>query len=162
MRCVFFRKLFFLTGVSLLFSMIQAQETISVSGGNSSGNGGSVSYTVGQVSYITQSSSTGSVTPGVQQPYEISVVSSTDDPMKENIWCVYPNPTTGNLIIMIDNENPDGFNFQLYNSNGQVLISDKILGKQTNLNLENYPSAIYLLKVYQSNIEIITFKIIKN
>lgn len=162
MRCVFFQKAFFLTGISLLFSLIQAQETISVSGGNSSGNGGSVSYTVGQVSYVTQSSSAGSVSPGVQQPYEISVVSSTNDPVKENVWCAYPNPTTGSLMLTIDNENPDGFNFQLYNSNGQVLKSDKILGKQTSLNLENYPSSIYLLKVYRSNIEIITFKIIKN
>jgi hypothetical protein len=47
---------------------INAQETITTSGGNASGSGGSVSFTVGQVAYTTNTSSAGTVSQGVQQP----------------------------------------------------------------------------------------------
>ncbi|RLD56213.1 MAG: T9SS C-terminal target domain-containing protein, partial [Bacteroidetes bacterium] len=64
--------------VALLFlglSNLQAQEVIPATGGEASGSGGSASYTVGQVVYTTNTGTNGnSVSQGVQQPYEISVV----------------------------------------------------------------------------------------
>jgi hypothetical protein len=48
---------------------IQAQETVSTSGGNASGSGGSASYTIGQVAYTSNTSSAGTVSQGIQQPY---------------------------------------------------------------------------------------------
>ena len=52
---------------------LQAQETIPAIGGNASGSGGSVSYSVGQAVYTTNTGTNGSVPQGVQQPFEISV-----------------------------------------------------------------------------------------
>ena len=49
----------------------QAQEAVSAAGGNASGSGGTASYTIGQVAYTTNSSASGTITQGVQQPYEI-------------------------------------------------------------------------------------------
>jgi hypothetical protein len=54
------------------FAAINAQETISPGGGNATGSGGSVSYTIGQVAYGAFSGTTGSVIQGIQQPYDIS------------------------------------------------------------------------------------------
>jgi zinc transporter ZupT len=54
--------------------ILQAQETIPATGGNVVGSGGSVSHTVGQLLYNTVSGTNGTVAQGVQQPYEISVV----------------------------------------------------------------------------------------
>ena len=51
---------------------IMAQQAINASGANATGSGGSVSYSVGQVLYTTNSGSNGSSAQGVQQPYEIS------------------------------------------------------------------------------------------
>lgn len=52
---------------------LRAQETIPVTGGEASG-GGTVSYTAGQIIYTTNTGTSGSVTQGIQQPFEISVV----------------------------------------------------------------------------------------
>ncbi len=48
---------------------ISAQEVISASGGNATGSGGSVSYSVGQLFFMTHTGADGSVAEGVQQPY---------------------------------------------------------------------------------------------
>ena len=53
---------------------IYAQESTVASGGNGTGEGGSVSYSLGQVSYSSNSGSNGSITEGVQQPYDVSVI----------------------------------------------------------------------------------------
>ena len=55
-----------------------AQESVSASGGEASGSGGSVSYSVGQLFYRIHTGTTGSVAEGVQQPYEISVITATN------------------------------------------------------------------------------------
>jgi hypothetical protein len=59
----------FVTGIGI--TCLQAQEAIPASGGNGSGNGGSVSYSIGQVVDATYTGLSGSVAQGVQQPYEI-------------------------------------------------------------------------------------------
>jgi len=53
---------------------ISAQTTVTTSGGNASGSGGSANYTVGQIAYNTNTGANGSGAQGVQQAHEISVV----------------------------------------------------------------------------------------
>ena len=52
--------------------VLHAQTGIPAAGGNASGTGGSVSFSVGQVFYLMNTGTTGSVLEGVQQPFEIS------------------------------------------------------------------------------------------
>ncbi len=59
----------FLVGLGLMGA--RAQNAVSAGGGNLPGIGGSVSYTIGQVSYNTIASCNGLFSQGVQQPYEI-------------------------------------------------------------------------------------------
>ena len=56
-----------------------AQESINASGGNASGSGGSASYSVGQLVYQTYYGTNGYESKGVQQPYEISSATATED-----------------------------------------------------------------------------------
>lgn len=58
---------------------LQAQTSVNVTGGNASGSGGSASYSVGQFVYQTHTGTSGSVSEGVQQPYEISVVTGLEE-----------------------------------------------------------------------------------
>ncbi|MCK4748161.1 MAG: hypothetical protein KAT15_14025, partial [Bacteroidales bacterium] len=60
---------FLLLGFSL--AGLNAQEAIPATGGEANGSGGTVSYTVGQLLYHTQSANSGTVAQGVQQPFEI-------------------------------------------------------------------------------------------
>ena len=66
--------LFFL----LLNTVLTAQETFSSSGFNSNGNSGLISYSVGQVSVGFFTGNNGSLTHGVQQPYEIFSTTGDD------------------------------------------------------------------------------------
>jgi hypothetical protein len=84
---------------------IKAQETIPATGGKGTGIGGTTSYSVGQIVYTTNISvSNGSVTQGVQHPYEISVVTATEQAKGINLSCsAYLNPTTDLLTLKVEN-----------------------------------------------------------
>ena len=85
----------FLSGMFVSGHLIQAQNAIPASGANGSGAGGTISYTVGQVVYTTSTGTMGSVAQGVQQPYEISVVTSLEEAKDFSLeFVVYPNPAT--------------------------------------------------------------------
>ena len=142
---------------------LQAQESISTTGGNASGSGGSVSYSVGQVVYTTHTGTSGSVAEGVQQPYEISVVTGLEEAQSINLSVTaYPNPTTDYLTLRIDEFEISNLSFQLYDMNGKLLQNEKITGNQTSIVMSNLLPATYFVKVIRGNKEVKTFKIIKN
>jgi len=139
-----------------------AQNTIPSTGGNASGSGGSVSYSVGQVVFTTSSSSVGSVSQGVQQPYEISVVTGLEE-AKDIIlsYSAYPNPVTDYLTLKIENYEYDNFSIRLFDSNGKLLQSKKLTGIETTISMTNLLPSLYFLKIIENQKEIKTFKIIK-
>lgn len=152
--------LFFL-GLGL--ATVNAQEASLASGSNVSGSGGSVSYSIGQVVYTTHTSTTGIVAQGVQQPYEISVVTSISEASNINLTAlVYPNPTTDGLTLSVSDFNKENLIYQVVDINGKLLQSEKIASNQMSISLTNLAAATYFLKVSMNNQEIKTFKIIKN
>jgi hypothetical protein len=76
----------------------QAQQATTATGGNTSGSGGTVAYSVGQIVYTTNTGTNGSVAQGVQQPYEISIVLGIDNHSINLGLSAYPNPTTNYLV----------------------------------------------------------------
>jgi hypothetical protein len=75
-------------------SKTQAQQSTNSSGGNATGSGGKVSYSVGQIVYTSTAGSGGSASQGVQQPYEIFTLGIDDFSNINLTMIVYPNPTT--------------------------------------------------------------------
>jgi len=157
-------------GVLLLFCIgltgLQAQETIPASGGNALGTGGSVSYSVGQVVYTINSGTNGSVAQGVQQPFEISVVTAIEQAKDITLQCsAYPNPVTDFLTLKIGASfalTIKSLSYQLFDVTGKLLESKKLLGYETSIAMSNLVPATYFLIIKQNNEEIKTFKIIKN
>ena len=147
---------------------LKAQESIPASGGNASGAGGSVSYSVGQVVYSTNTGSGGSVAAGVQQPYEISVVTGVNKDSRINLICSsYPNPTTDFLILRIEGDIYTEYSAFLYTTNGALLKTIKIVANETSIDMSKLDMATYFLKIVNtknasSSLEFKTFKIIKN
>ena len=142
---------------------LQAQESVNATGGNALGDGGSVSYSVGQVVYTTNTGTNGSVAQGVQQPYEISVVTAIEDAKGINLSVsAYPNPTTDYLTLSIGEFDISNVSYQLYDMNGKLLQNEKITGNQTSIVMSNLVPATYFVKVIQGSKEVKTFKIIKN
>ncbi|CAM4035603.1 MULTISPECIES: T9SS type A sorting domain-containing protein [Flavobacterium] len=158
------KRLSFLTVVCFTFSVANclAQESVNSSGGDLAGSNGSASYSVGQVVYMTYTGSNGSVSEGVQQPFEISEVLGTEDfaGLIKDLK-IYPNPTVNDLTLNLTNENDLVLNFQILDANGRVLKDEKILTNETNIAVSSLPSAIYFLKILNQNKEVKTFKIIK-
>ncbi len=142
---------------------LQAQTSVNATGTNASGSGGSVSYSVGQVVYTTNTGTNGSVAQGVQQPFEISVVTGLEEAKGINLSVTaYPNPTTDYLTLSISEFEISNLTYQLYDISGKLLQSEKITGNQTNIVMSNLVPANYFVKVIAGNQLIKEFKIIKN
>ena len=149
--------LFFL----LLNTVLTAQETFSSSGFNSNGNSGLISYSVGQVSVGFFNGNNGSLTHGVQQPYEIFSTTG-DDILNINLkLTAYPNPTIDQLFLSIENIQGKFFNYQLFNMQGKLLLIDKCENNKTHINLNEFPPNTYLLSISENNTVIKSFTIIK-
>jgi hypothetical protein len=151
----------FLIGLGL--TALQAQESINAAGGNATGTEGSVSYSVGQVVYTTNTASNGySVSEGVQQPFEVMVVSGIEEANGINLsLTVYPNPTTDKLTLSISEFEISNLSYQLYSIQGKLLQNEKITEKQTSISMSDLMPANYFVKVLQGNKEVKIFKIIK-
>lgn len=148
--------------ITLTQAKISAQESVNATGSNASGSGGSASYSVGQVVYTTSTGANGSMAQGVQQPYEVSVVTAIDEAIGINLSVsTYPNPTTDNLTLEIKNFEYSDLTYHLFDINGRLLQSEKITELQTEIIMGNLVTATYFVKVMQANREIKIFKIIK-
>lgn len=156
------KKIIFISLLISCFSLtVFAQQSVNASGSNAVGTGGSASYSVGQVAYKTYTGSNGSEAQGVQQAFEVSVLGENQFPEIELQIGVYPNPTYEVVSLMIENHNLDNLMYSLFDVSGKTLIVNKPTGNQTNIDMTNYQSAVYFLKIYENNNELKTFKIIK-
>lgn len=156
-------KLSTLLLLSIGLTGLKAQESINTSGIEVSSNGGSVSYSIGQMVYNSNAEANFSLTQGVQQPYEIMTVTGIEDTKGINLWATaYPNPTSDYLTLSIEESDISNISYQLYDMNGRLLQNAKITGNQTSIVMNNLIPAIYFVKIIQNWKEIKTFKIIKN
>ena len=152
--------------VVLLFGLgltvLHAQEKICASGGVASGNAGTVSYSVGQVAYLTHDGTLGSVSEGVQQPYEILIMTGIEEARDINLRVrAYPNPATDYLILEVEEFDISNLSYQLYDVNGKLWQNEIISGNRTHIAIGKLVPASYFLKLIQGNKEVKAFKIIK-
>lgn len=138
-----------------------AQQSINATGGNASGSGGAISYSIGQVAYTTNTGSTGSMAQGVQQPYEISTVLGNEHYTINLLMTVYPNPTVSTLNLEIKEYSLENLQYQLFDLHGRLVSHDNVTTTSTIITMDQFEAAVYLLKVLENNKEIKTFKIIK-
>lgn len=140
-----------------------AQQATDAAGGNASGSGGSVSYSVGQVVYTTHTGTNGSVAQGVQQAYEISIATGINDTEDTGIHLsAYPNPAKDILNLKVDHYTEGKFLYQLFDISGKLLEAKHIEAKEISITMSNWPQATYFLKITQNHEVIKTFKILKN
>jgi hypothetical protein len=142
---------------------IKAQEAIPASGGEASGGGGSSSFTVGQTVYTSYTGTNGNnVIEGVQQPYEISVVTSIPKARNINInISTFPNPASDYLTVRVENYETENLQFMFFDLNGKLLRAVKAAGQETKIEISNFVPASYFVKVLDKQKEIKIFKIIK-
>ncbi|TDD93610.1 T9SS type A sorting domain-containing protein [Flavobacterium cellulosilyticum] len=143
-------------------------ETFNTTGNDATGNSGSITYSIGQVFYTYIGVSVYNVAQGVQQQGSevVSGVSLStpeiSEASKTEIF-IFPNPTTDYVTI-----NMKGFEFgnvqgsyQLYDNQGRLLKQNTINQNETQVNLTDLSSSLYLLQVVDTNKISKTFKILK-
>lgn len=139
---------------------VYGQDATTASGGDATGGGGSVAYSVGQVIYSNYSGTTGSVSQGVQQAYVITT-NGIDNPEIDLKVSAYPNPTTDFLTLSVEGSDTHRLTYQLSDMNGKILGNSKLFGAQTQISMQTFLPATYYLKVFRGNHIIKTFTIIK-
>lgn len=149
--------------IALTPSDSEAQNNTVVSGGEATGVEGSASYSIGQVFYTTNSGTNGSLGQGVQQPFEISILTDLNDTKEINLTCLaYPNPTTDFLTLSVVNNNLSGIRYLLFDCNGKLLQNKKVEGAETIISMKDLAAATYFIKVTDNEKEVKIFTVIKN
>jgi hypothetical protein len=131
-------------------------------GGNALSASGSVSFSVGQVFCSFNASTMGTITEGVQQPYEISVVTHTEEGLGIILECaLFPNPVSDFLTLKIPDYDYTGLCYRIFNINGDLLNGDNIYDPVTYISMSGLKPGIYIIRIINSNKELKSFRIIK-
>lgn len=145
----------------LSFDSFAQQNTVS-SGGDISGSGGSVSFSIGQIDRQTKTSGSGTITEGVQQPYEIMVVTGVENTSVQLSANAYPNPVVDQLVLTIGQTTFSNVFYTLTDVSGKLISERKISDSRTEIQFKELAQGIYFIKVISGNKEVKVFKIIKN
>jgi Secretion system C-terminal sorting domain len=140
---------------------LSAQNAFVVCGGSASGTNGKSSYSVGLPIYQTGTGSGGTSSNGMQYAYEIFILGTYEAQDISLSVSAFPNPTVDNLQLKIDTDF-EQFTYELYNIKGELIDSAPIQSSLTQIAMAHLPTSAYLIKVFKSKNQIISYKIIKN
>jgi len=154
------KKIYPLFFMLLIGFSLKAQEVISPGSKTQTTAGHELSWTVGEAVTTTISDGTNTLTQGFHQSKLI--VTAIDELLVSDLELkVYPNPTS-EFVIISSNKLYDKSSYSLFNLSGKLLENKIISASETRVNLKNYASGTYLLKLqYKPNQSLQTFKIVK-
>jgi hypothetical protein len=152
----------FLIALGLSLSNGMCQESINTSGSIATGNGGTVSYSVGQLAFTAISSNSGTVSQGVQQAYEIYTIGIKETEFNIALTA-FPNPTIENLTLEIRDNKNENLTFMFIDLQSKLLESGQITSPKTQIKTSHLSLGIYFLDIYNhENKKVQSFKIVKN
>jgi len=93
------------------------------------------------------------------------LLSAGIDEKKNDIDCsVYPNPTIDIVHLKVNNSsmhNMQTISYQLFDIQGRLLETNKIVSELTDVTISNLSPSIYIMKIIQENKEVKVFRIMK-
>lgn len=141
---------------------LQAQYSINAAGGNATGSGGSVSFSLGQVAFISQVGSGGSINEGVQQALEIYVTTAVDESLLDFTATAFPNPTVEQAYLDIPEAMGRDLSFSMADIHGRLLKAEQIDSPLTQVKMNHLAPGTYFITLARQGRPVKTFKIIKN
>jgi hypothetical protein len=145
----------------LLGSMAHAQQAAVSAGGDATGIGGTVAYSIGQVACLYLADASGSVAQGVQQPFEIVSVGISAANIPVSVG-VFPNPTADDITLELQVEIEGAWTFQLFDSFGKLLEGGDIASGKTHIGMQGLPAATYYLNILHEGLPVKSLKVTKN
>lgn len=155
------KKLITIVGFLFLWLFSFGQTSVNTAGGEVKNNSGSVSYSIGQVSFVSAVGVNGSVSQGVQQAYQISTLNLEEKEFDFTLTA-FPNPTKDNLNLHVGNYHQEQLIYRLIDTEGKLLSEAKIQSEQTVIVMQTFPTATYFVEVHHEGKKVQSFKIIKN
>ncbi len=144
----------------LSFNAAQAQNNTVSAGGDASGSNGSVSYSVGQIFYKSVEGGNGSISQGMQQTYDIGVITGFENRSIEAT--LFPNPTVGNVQLNIADFTQNAFEMNLFDAAGKLILTQKIASSTSSFSLNAYASGVYTLSILKDKEQVKSFRIVRN
>ncbi len=138
-----------------------AQEAFVTNGGDGSGSGGSLSYSVGIVNYTSIAGSDASVSQGVQHAYEVSQVTGIEETIIDLSINAYPNPTSDYLTLSFEKLPEGEVTYELIDAGGKLIDFHPVQSEVSTIDMKDQPAGNYLLKININNQERSSYKIIK-
>lgn len=145
---------------SVLCLNLYSQSNTVSAGGDAEGDNGSISYSIGQVVYTSDQGSNGNINQGVQQPYDIGVVTGIDE-VGINL-SVFPNPTSGLLTLTVADDDASLLSYQLFDAAGRMIETRNKLNSTNTISLDGYATGVYTLSVSRENKQVKSFRVVRN
>jgi hypothetical protein len=141
-------------------SVVSAQQVVSSNGDSESAAAVEVSWTLGEAVIETFIGGSNMLTQGFHQT-KITITAVSDVLIPGLEIMVFPNPTPEIITIQFS-EYVEGSRYWLYDLRGKLLENKLISSADTEINMRNYASGQYILKLTdKSKQPIQTFQIIK-
>jgi hypothetical protein len=151
----------FVTAVIVLNSLFSSGQSNTVgAGGDASGSGGSVAFSVGQIDYKHFNSSGGSASLGVQQPYSIEETNSLSESGELISVTIGPNPGSDWLSILTESDK--NYRFYITDSNGKIVLEEHILQGSHQVSMNHWATGMYFLHISDDQKPVKQIKIIKH
>ena len=151
---------FFFALWMMAMQTIEAQSDVVPMGGTATGDGGTVTYTIGQIAVQSYEESGVIISEGVQQPYEIQIIGIDNYPGITLNAVVFPNPTNGNVQLTMNNVQLEG-EVKVFDMNGKFLFVKKIEGENTEIPMSELAAGTYFVNVVSEKQVLKTFKVVK-
>src|SRR4030042_5240439 len=141
-----------------------AQQVVSTAGSHSGNATVQLSWTIGEPVISTFSNGSNILTQGMHQS-KLLIDAIEEIELLGLKILAFPNPTNEFVNLQVHQLLTDQpwkeFSFVLYDMNGKVLMQKQIVSTETVIQMNNYVSSTYFLKVLVNNHEVKTFKIVK-
>jgi|GEM_PF-486035 len=135
------------------------QNALSAAGGHFKTNGGSTSFTVGQVAYVLKKGTGSYVNEGVQQVY-----TKKTTPIDELVYLkevqLYPNPTQETMTLILSSKEDVQVKYTIMDYLGKEIRNGNILSEKSEISLRDLPSGNYFI-LLKSKKENRIFKMVK-
>jgi len=142
------------------FSQQVTPQVIASTGDYFVGSSSTLSWTLGEIAIDTYYGTSNTLAQGFQQP-QLSF-SEIENFAPEILLSVYPNPTTSEINLQID-DNSEMLQIQILDVHGKLIFSDSYSGNAIKkIDFSSYPDGLYLLQVSSPENGLLkTFKIQK-
>lgn len=152
------KQLFFFMLVS---ASVHAQDRTVSTGGEYTASSGTISFTVGIPDHEQLTQTSGAISQGVQQPYELFVNAVEEWDFSIPIE-IFPNPTSSSFSIKLGDLDKSNLSYKIIDFSGKLILEGTINQVETLIDIEQLARASYLLQINKESQMIRSYKIIKN